>query len=94
MVSYISPPSPAGQLQRKALPTGAQSPPLWHGLGMQDVSSISQRPPVKPAMQLHTKPVGREREIGRLKNSAVSEIESAAARVVASRDQMNPEKVP
>lgn len=36
----------------------------------------------------------REREIGRLKNSAVSEIEFAAAYVVASRDQMNTEKVP
>lgn len=27
---------------------------------MQDVNSISQRPPVKPALQLHTKPVGEK----------------------------------
>lgn len=59
-LSYISPPSPVGQPQRNALPTALQSPPFWHGLGMQDVSSISQRPPVKPVLQLHTKPVGEK----------------------------------
>lgn len=40
-----------------ALPTGLQSPPFRQGFGMQEVSSISQRPPVKSAVQLHMKPV-------------------------------------
>lgn len=30
---------------------------------MQDVISTSQRPPVKPALQLHTKPVGNKYEV-------------------------------
>lgn len=61
--SYVSPRSPRGQLQRNALPTGLQSPPFWQGFGMQGDSSTSQRPPVKPALQLHAKPVGNKYEV-------------------------------
>lgn len=57
IISYISPTSPVGQPQRNALPTSLQSPPFWQGFGMQDVSSISQRPPVNPTLQVHIKPV-------------------------------------